>query len=107
MRPVYALVICGLASLALGCTSSSQDNKETARPDDSVENQPKFPTEDDLARLESVEGKSAAEVVSILGEPERIETRGTQRRWIYPWLASCYVTLEDGIVVNTFYSSGY
>lgn len=101
-----------LVALLIGCASPPQTEDEptkveTARPGDSVEYEPGFPTEDDLARLESVMGKTAAEVVLILGEPEKVETRGTKERWVYPWIAACHVTFEGGIVVDTFYTGGY
>jgi hypothetical protein len=67
-----------------------------------------WPTQVDLARLQSVQGRTPAETIRILGHPSRVG-RGVDRSavWDYPWLAGCRVWFRNGVVVNTFYTAGW
>jgi hypothetical protein len=69
---------------------------------------PRWPNAEDLARLQSVEGKRKGVVVQVLGHPMRVERRPNgEEVWHYPWSAACSVTIYKGICTSTFYTGGY
>lgn len=66
------------------------------------------PNAADLARLESVEGKSKAVVLQVLGHPSSVERRRDgEEVWNYPWCAACQVWIRRGVCTGTFYTGGY
>jgi hypothetical protein len=87
---------------AAGCsTAPIQPDTKLARP------LGRWPNADDLKRLESVKGQSAAGVLKALGHPKRVEHDERGERWIYPWLATAIVYFHDGVATDTFYTAGY
>ena len=68
----------------------------------------RWPNDEDLARLKSVEGRTRADALRILGHPSAVERRadGTEV-WTYPWLACCQVHFTGGVADWTFYTAGY
>jgi hypothetical protein len=68
----------------------------------------RWPNAPDLARLQSVEGKSKAVIIHALGHPTRVEHRPDgEEVWEYPWLAACRVWIRQGVCTGTFYTAGY
>src|SRR5262245_35073074 len=66
------------------------------------------PTAADLLRLQSVEGKSKAVILQVLGHPSRVEHRPNgEEVWDYPWCAACRVWVRKGVCTGTFYTAGY
>jgi hypothetical protein len=64
--------------------------------------------ETDLARLKSVEGKSKAVILRVLGHPSGVERRPDgEDLWTYPWCAVCCVRIRNGVCTSTFYTAGY
>jgi hypothetical protein len=64
--------------------------------------------ESDLARLASVEGKSKAVILKVLGHPAGVEFRPDgEELWTYPWCAICCVRIRNGVCTSTFYTAGY
>jgi hypothetical protein len=84
-----------------GPTESEPDTRKARQLDH-------WPNARDLDRLKSVEGKSRAQVIRVLGHPKQVERRpdGTEV-WDYPWLAACRVWIKGGVCTGTFYTSGY
>ena len=66
------------------------------------------PTEADLDRLRSLEGKPQEIVLRTLGHPVGVARRadGTEI-WRYPWQAVCEVFIKGGTCIGTFYTGGY
>jgi hypothetical protein len=63
----------------------------------------------DIARLQTADGKPRWMVIRIIGHPSAIQRRrdGTEV-WDYPWLAVCRVWFSrEGVCTGTFYSAGY
>src|SRR5262245_23193429 len=88
--------------LATGCsTATTRPNPKLSRPLD------RWPNGDDIRRLESVKGHSAAHVLETLGHPQKVERDKQGERWFYPWRAAAIVYFHNGIVTNTFYTAGY
>jgi outer membrane protein assembly factor BamE (lipoprotein component of BamABCDE complex) len=100
---IVGLCLCALTLLlAVGCsTSTAKPDTKLARP------LGRWPNADDLKRLESVKGQSAAGVLKTLGHPKRVERDEHGEHWVYPWLATAVVYFHDGVVTNTFYTAGY
>jgi hypothetical protein len=68
----------------------------------------RFPGDEEIKRLVSVKGKTAAEVIETLGHPSRMEHPGDGIEvWVYPWPAYCAVGFRNGKVIGTFYTAGY
>jgi hypothetical protein len=69
---------------------------------------PRWPNAEDIAKLESVEGKPKWRVIQVLGHPSAIRHRpdGTEV-WDYPWCAACSVRFQQGVCIETFYTGGY
>jgi hypothetical protein len=68
----------------------------------------RWPTHQDLAKLESAEGKPRWLVLVILGHPSSVERRADGVEvWGYPWLAWCEVRFRNGMCTETFYTAGY
>ncbi|HEY7155410.1 MAG TPA: hypothetical protein VH575_15720 [Gemmataceae bacterium] len=68
----------------------------------------RWPNADDLARLQSVEGKPKAVILQVLGHPCRVERRPDgEEVWDYPWCAACRVWVREGVCTGTFYTAGY
>jgi hypothetical protein len=67
-----------------------------------------WPNAADLNRLQSVEGKSKAVVMRVLGHPYRVERRPDgEEVWDYRWCAACRVWIRKGVCTGTFYTAGY
>jgi hypothetical protein len=77
------------------------------QPDPGQAGPPGWPSHALVEDLATVKGKTPAQTIRILGHPSKIEQRGDVVVWEYPWLASCKVTFRNGVVVDTFYTSGY
>ena len=62
----------------------------------------------DLAKLQSAEGKPRWMVLLILGHPSAVQRRpdGVEI-WDYPWVAACRVWFQKGACTATFYTGGY
>src|SRR5438874_1736644 len=60
-----------------------------------------WPTQADLDRLQSVQGRTPAATIRILGHPSGVR-RGPDGSevWDYPWLAACRVWFRNGLVVD-------
>jgi hypothetical protein len=68
----------------------------------------RWPNGGDLARLQSVEGKSKAVVLRVLGHPSRVERRpDNEEIWDYPWCAACRVWIRKGVCTGACYTAGY
>jgi hypothetical protein len=68
----------------------------------------RWPNEQDLARLKSVEGKPRRVVLRLLGHPSAVERRADgEEVWDYPWCARCRVWIKGGVCTGTFYTAGY
>ena len=68
----------------------------------------RWPNVDDLARLQSVEGKPKTVILHVLGHPSRVDRRPDgEEVWEYPWCAACRVWIRQGVCTGTFYTSGY
>jgi hypothetical protein len=66
------------------------------------------PTDADLARLRSVEGRPRGVVLRTLGHPVRVAVRADGSEvWRYPWVAVCEVYVRGGRCTGTFYCGGY
>jgi hypothetical protein len=62
----------------------------------------------DIAKLQSAEGKPRWMVLLILGHPSSIERRANGIEvWDYPWVAACRVWFKNGVCTGTFYTAGY
>ena len=110
-RRVVALFIFGLMP-AIGFPVGPARTDTHLAPDDNPD--PKqagpalCPTESDLARLQSCEGKLKWEVIRALGHPKAVRwDKGGTEIWDYPWTACCSVSFKRGICVSTSYTGGY
>lgn len=109
-------ILAGLLLMVFVGTGDSsgprQPNSEEvieAEPDPSqVRELDHWPNAEDLARLQSVEGKPKAVILQVLGHPCRVERRlDGEEIWDYPWCACCRVWLRNGVCTDTFYTAGY
>ncbi len=92
----------GLRQPAPRVAAEAEPDPSRARPLD------RWPTAADLARLQSVEGKSKAVILRVLGHPARVARRpGGEEVWDYPWCAACRVWIRRGVCTGTFYTGGY
>ena len=67
-----------------------------------------WPNDEDMRRLQSVEGKPKAVVLQVLGHPCRVERRlDGEEIWDYPWLSYCRVWLRNGVCTGTDYNKGW
>jgi hypothetical protein len=108
-----------LAALLLAALEVSGDSSGPPQPGPEVviEAEPdpsravpldRWPNATDLAKLQSVEGKSKAVVLHVLGHPKCVERRPDgEEVWEYPWLASCRVWIRQGVCTCTDYTAGY
>jgi hypothetical protein len=111
-RKLLALL---LITLLLGTGESSGPKQPSTKVAIEVEPDPtqarelgRWPTEDELSRLQSVEGKSKAVILQILGHPSRVERRPDgEEVWDYPWPAACRVWIRKGVCTGTYYTSGW
>jgi hypothetical protein len=68
----------------------------------------RWPNANDLARLQSVEGKSKAVILQVFGHPSRVERQPDgEEVWDYPWCAACRVWIRNGVCTGTFYTAGW
>src|SRR5262249_36217283 len=68
----------------------------------------RWPNEEDLVRLQSVEGKPKTVILRVLGHPSRVERRPAgEEVWDYPWCAACRVWVHKGVCTGTYYTGGY
>lgn len=103
------LTVCVGAGSASGPRRPDAQVRIDAEPDP-AQARPldRWPNADDLARLESVEGKSKAVILRTLGHPYRVERRPDgEEVWEYPWSAACQVRVRRGVCTGTFYTGGY
>ena len=118
LRPVLGCltvlaVLVLLATVAVGGSSVPRPRSPTVV----MENEPdtrkarplkSWPTEQDLARLNSAKGRSRAGVLALLGHPCAVERRANGvEEWAYPWVAGCRVRFEKGVCTGTFYTGGF
>lgn len=68
----------------------------------------RWPNDEDLARLQYVEGKPKEIILRVLGHPRRVERKPDgEEVWDYPWCAACWVCVRQGVCTSTFYIGGY
>lgn len=68
----------------------------------------RWPNGQDIAKLQSAEGKPRWMVLLILGHPSSVERRANGVEvWDYPWIAACRVWFKNGVCTGTFYTPGY
>ena len=107
MLSILFLFLC----CAAGCNSNEQSatGSAIAIPDTSLSVRlDRWPSADDLAKLERLKGKGPAEIIKSIGHPNRLELDEVgASKWHYDWPAACYISLEDGVVVEWFYTAGY
>ena len=110
------IILVGLLLTAFVGTGSSsgppQTNSEVAieaEPDPTLARElDRWPNDDDLARLQYVEGKPKAVILRVLGHPCRVERKPDgEEIWDYPWCAACWVCVRKGVCTGTFYTGGY
>ena len=98
----FMFVVSLTLLLAAGCsTATTRPDPKLSRPLD------RWPNGDDLRRLQSVKGQSAAQVLKILGHPAKVERDEQRESWSYPWRAAAIVYFRNGLVTDTFYTAGY
>jgi hypothetical protein len=62
----------------------------------------------DIAKLQSAQGKPQWVVLLLLGHPARVEMKADgEEVWDYPWRAACRVWFTKGVCTGTFYTAGY
>src|SRR5690349_12523615 len=98
---VAALLLTALADSG-GSSGPRQPSPEVvieAAPDPSrARPLDRWPNAADLARLQSVEGRSKAVILHVLGHPSRVEHRPDgEEVWDYPWCAACRVWIRQGV----------
>lgn len=89
-------------SVAIIAATQQQPNTKMARP------LGRLPTGQDIARLQSVEGKPRWVVLLVLGHPSFVERRADGFEvWDYPWFAACRLWIKNGVCTGTFYTAGF
>ena len=102
------LIVC-LSALTLSSCAGSADLPSHAQANTKLAKPlGRWPTADDIKRLESVKGLTAAKVLRTLGHPKHVERQEDgEERWDYPWLAAASVYFRHGVATSTFYTAGY
>lgn len=67
----------------------------------------RWPDENDIALMHSVEGHGKTYVLKTLGHPKHVSQERRVEVWTYPWLAVMTVTFSNHVVVATYYDAGY
>jgi len=110
------IILAGLLLTLFAGTGASSDPWRSnsnvvwvAEPDPTLARElRRWPNADDLARLQSVEGKPKAVILQVLGHPRSVKRRPDgEEVWDYPWCAACRVWVRKGICTETFYIGGY
>ena len=96
---------------AAGCNLNEQfaTGSAIAIPDTSLSVRlDRWPSADDLEKLERLKGKGPAEIIKSIGHPNRLEFDEVGvSRWHYDWPAACYISLKGDVVDDWFYTAGY
>jgi hypothetical protein len=112
-RSILALLLL-LAAVAAGLPSAPRVSPAAAPPGevepDVCKARPldRWPSDEDLAKLASVEGQPRRRVLEVLGHPCGVDRRpdGVEV-WDYPWVAACRVWIKNGVCTGTFCTGGY